>query len=488
MATDTMTAHGTSKLAERAIAFVKRRKEHSVRRRTANAAHKSNPNAEQHRLAGKQRVLAATAGGAPKIIRIPITNVYDLSDYSAALSIGSGNAVANVILDTGSSTLAVEPSAYEGSGDTDRKSTAYAQLVQYGTGGWAGPVVTTNVTIGGPGNNVTLNDCYTAITEVQEPGNFEGLTGILGLAYNGMNTAFDFGNYFTQHRKPATTYPWPFGGGSWNTFLERFKTLLGSNPIPQPSLVPYFDQLESSGVVANKFAFYTLRSFVSYRAGTDQAATAADPLNNGIFVLGGGEEQTDLYNGNFVIVDVLHDLYYNTNLKSVRVDGCPAVAAAPLQPQYVQDAISNSIVDSGTSDLTLAQDVYDAILAGLKQRDPAFSQAVQASLAAAEQNQGVPAASLNLANWPNIYFTLAGENGEDIELTCAPQTYWQVDFPAAGQAMFQISGPLQTTQNPVPNQSILGLPLLNNYYAVFDRSEDTQGVIRFAPIKPPPGV
>jgi hypothetical protein len=72
---------------------------------------------------------------------------------------------------------------------------------------------------------------------------------------------------------------------------------------------------------------------------------------------------------------------------------------------------------------------------------------------------------------------LSGENGEDVELSCTPSTYWQVDFPAQGQAMFQVSGPLAHA-----NQSILGLPLLNNYYSVFDRSQDSQGVIRFAPI------
>jgi hypothetical protein len=33
-------------------------------------------------------------------------------------------------------------------------------------------------------------------------------------------------------------------------------------------------------------------------------------------------------------------------------------------------------------------------------------------------------------------------------------------------------------------QSILGLPLMNNYYTVFDRSLDPGGVIRFAAIKP----
>lgn len=50
----------------------------------------------------------------------------------------------------------------------------------------------------------------------------------------------------------------------------------------------------------------------------------------------------------------------------------------------------------------------------------------------------------------------------------------------AAERHFQVSGPLDPA-----NQSILGLPLMNNYYVVFDRSLDSQGVIRFAPIKPP---
>jgi hypothetical protein len=93
---------------------------------------------------------------------------------------------------------------------------------------------------------------------------------------------------------------------------------------------------------------------------------------------------------------------------------------------------------------------------------------------------GVPTSSLNLAQWPNIYFTLEGENGQNVELACTPQTYWQTDFPEAGRAVFQISGPLDAA-----NQSILGLPLLNNYYTVFDRTQGVNGVIKFAKIKPP---
>ena len=60
------------------------------------------------------------------------------------------------------------------------------------------------------------------------------------------------------------------------------------------------------------------------------------------------------------------------------------------------------------------------------------------------------------------------------------QTYWQVDFPNVSLAAFQTSRPLDDA-----NQSILGLPLMSNYYTVFDCSLDAQSVIRYVPIKPP---
>lgn len=458
-----------STIAKRAAAAASTRRAKQSKRLEITAS-------ERHRLAGIRRLAAAP--GAAKILRIPITNVLDGSDYSAKLYVGSAKAAADVILDTGSSTLAVDPSIYDGRNDKNLKTTTYGQLVLYGTGGWAGPVVNTSLSFGGAQSNVTLDSAPVAIAAVQQPGNFEGVKGIMGLAYNGLNAAYDFKSYFAKLKKPQTTYPWPFPGKNFKTFSVSFKALIKTNNVPEPDITPYFDELEDNNVVANKFAFYTLRSWVSMRAGSAQAV-AADPLNQGFFILGGGEEQADLYQGSFVNVAVLDDLYYNTNLKSVQVDGCAAVAAAPLQAQYQDFMISNSIVDSGTSDLSLAGDVYQAILSGLTQLNPSFRQAIAEYSSAASRQQGVATSALNLGQWPNIYFTLSGENGEDVKLTCSPQTYWQVDFPRAGQAAFQINGPLDPA-----NQSILGLPLLNNYYTVFDRSLDSKGIVRFAPIKP----
>ena len=441
----------------------------NARRRKSNAAHKASTQSEIRRQAGMARVCQAVGAGKPTVIRVPLTNTLDGSDYSAAIQIGSKQAVVNVILDTGSSTLGVDPAAYDGAGDTLLTPTTFAQIVTYGTGGWAGPVVKSAVKLG----ELVLEGTPVAIASVQEQGNFQGVTGILGLAYYQLNDDYDFTAALAKQGGQKSTYPWTLTTATWSTAVKQLEALIRKDQLPNSTLTPYFDQLENKGVVANKFAFHVKRSWVSMKSSTPQT----DPINQGVFVLGGGEEQADLYTGAFTNVAVLDDVYYNTNLKSVRVGNLPAVPAKALQPRYQQYMITNSIVDSGTSDLTLASDVYQAILAGLAQINPEFGQLVQAALQAGQQGQGISAASLNFAAWPTIYFTLSGENGEDVELACAPSTYWQEDFPAQGQAMFQISGPLGAA-----NQSILGLPLLNNYYSVFDRSLDSMGVIRFAKI------
>jgi hypothetical protein len=307
---------------------------------------------------------------------------------------------------------------------------------------------------------------------VQQRGNFAGVDGILGLAYRRLNGAYDFTPLLAKRGvHPAVTYPWPFPSRNFGAWARKLGKVLSR--MPKVDIATYFEALERHGTVANKFAFHTLRSLVSRRR-RGAGAVAGDPLNKGFFILGGGEEQKDLYRGSFVAVRVLHDVYYNTLLKAVQVEGCPPVPALPLQAKYRADQVSNSLVDSGTSDLTLAADVYAGVMRALERLNPRFI----ALVAQARQKGTVPASRLNLRAWPDIHFILAGEKGEDVKLTCEPQTYWQVDFPAAGRAVFQISGPLDAA-----NQSILGLPLMNNYFTVFDRSLDAKGVIRFAPIR-----
>jgi len=433
-------------------------------------------------IKGSIRAAAPASGAAaPKTLRIPITNIYDETDYSATIRIGSNGTPANVILDTGSSTLAVSSAVYNPATDSDMNATSLAQEVMYGTGGWLGPVVNTTLSLGDDqGNSVNLPSAPIAIAVAQAPDNFTGIDGIMGLAYLALNGGYDLKSYLTTQKvNPPVTFPWPFPAGNWTTASQQFAQLT-SNMQPV-GIDPYFDELETQGLTANKFAFYTLRSWIR-KATTNQSAIEADPWNNGIFILGGGDdgsEQGKLYTGNFLDVDVLHDVYYNVNLISVQVGNQPAVKAKPLQAQYANTAASNCIVDSGTSALFLANDVYKDILASLDKVNSKFPGIIRHAA-----QHGLDTTTLNLAEWPNITFNVTGADGKTpVALVVTPQTYWQVDYPSPGIAAFQIAA---VGSSEPANQSILGLPLMNNYYTVFDRSGGAgNGIIRFAAIKTP---
>lgn len=403
----------------------------------------------------------------PEAMRIPINNFFGGGDYTARLLIGSKKTPVNLILDTGSSTIAVKTSAYDADGDDVLKPTVYAQEIIYGTGGWIGPVVTTDVAMGSPGQEITLRGAYLALADEQLPNNFGNADGILGLAYNGLNQAYNLMAFLQEQGvAPPDTFPWPFRmvaptATAYQQFM-MFLEMLRFDDLP-----PYFEQLQSMGFVANKFAFSTRRSFPSQA--TDDPAT--DPVNQGWFILGGGEEQHDLYTGDFIEVDVLDDYYYNVNLLAVRIGQSSPVKAAPLPTRFRQTARTNAIVDSGTNVLAVSSDVWRTISSELSHAGSGF-----ASLIARGQTiAGVPHAQLHLSNWPSIEFTIQGTTG-NVTLTVPPQSYWQFDGASPGHALLAID-------NVMSPQSILGLPLMNNYYCVFDRSADPYGVVRFAASK-----
>jgi hypothetical protein len=402
----------------------------------------------------------------PPALRIPITNVYGEGDYTAQIKVGSAGVPANVLLDTGSSTLAINSAVYNPSTDANMTPTQFAQDLIYDTGGWTGPVVRADVEIGSGGEALSINT-YLAVTAYSEPGNFVNADGVIGLAFNSLNNAYDLSSYLATMNLSAT-YPWPFPLHSSSVAIRQFAKILSR--LPQQDITPYFSVLAKQDVTRNIFAFYTLRSTVTHRS----PDPSSDPLNKGFFILGGGPEQADLFTGGFDDVEVVDNMWYNVNLLGVQVAGCAQVDAKPLEMQYAKTNRSNSIIDSGAGALVPAPDVYEAIMSSLQQVNSAFVETVQEA-----QQHVIPATSVHLGEWPDITFILAGKNGEQVRLTCPPSSYWQFDTPGAGQATFQISKP-----NGV--QSILGLPLLNNYYTVFDREQNPYGVVRFAKIVPPP--
>ncbi|NKF49864.1 A1 family peptidase [Shewanella sp. WXL01] len=484
-------------------------------------------------------------------LALPLVNIYAKGGYCVTFEIGSEKTPVNLIVDTGSSTLVVGQLAYKPENDTSLTATPYAQAVKYGLGGWDGPLVHTDVTISNNVFSITLEQCPLAIVSIMEQRKtFAQANGILGLAYRQLNPGYDLTEYLTEEgHDPAVTYPWPFAepgsvcphehseiqiaheqkqeqSNNANAQVEaaqcddafssndlaRFKAFLREQP--EQDIIPYFTELETQGLCANKFAFYSQRSSIHHA--TDNPTTEQlkqDPLNQGWLILGGGKEQTQLYQGEFQHIKVEHDVHYNVTLLGIKVGDFDMIEAAPLKPQY-DYFLTNAIVDTGVSGIMLTDVLFEGFkrnLAELKQQRQAAGLPVQDYLNLIApfvdltyQDVGIDASELDLTLWPDITFVFAGhsecdgtphndhhddhhhdpDNPEPMMLTCKPHDYWQVNAPAKGKACFKIIGKLASWAN----QTLVGLPLLNNYYVIFDREEHGTGVIRFAEQKPPHGV
>jgi len=80
---------------------------------------------------------------------------------------------------------------------------------------------------------------------------------------------------------------------------------------------------------------------------------------------------------------------------------------------------------------------------------------------------------LSLAAWPTLTFVLQGLTA-NVELAVSPNDYWQVNAPKVGSAMAAIT-------KGQDGLAILGLPLMNGYFTIFDGEADGgKGTINFA--------
>ncbi len=183
---------------------------------------------------------------------IHITNFYASGDYTARIAVGSQGTIVNLILDTGSSTLAVKTSKYNPAEDTSLQPTSIAQDVSYGTGGWAGPLVQTRISFGENEDSITLEHGYLAITDASLPSNFGNADGILGLAYKGLNQGYNLSAFFQQHQLPPTSFPWPFSVVNSATGLSQLMSLFQT--LQFEDIQHCFEQLKQKVKIPNKFA------------------------------------------------------------------------------------------------------------------------------------------------------------------------------------------------------------------------------------------
>jgi Eukaryotic aspartyl protease len=366
--------------------------------------------------------------------RIPITNAYMGGDYTGRIFVGPRRRALNVILDTGSSALAVDARKYKPDPRRGDKTTRVAQVEAYGDGShWTGAVIRTEVAIGTGRSTITLADAKLSVAYRRSVDCFGKADGILGLAYKQLDDAYRMPHDTWHHQYPTRVLQ-----------AKRKKTYLA----------PYLTQLAGEGVISDKFAFLTRRSFTHVGRGRN------DSLNKGWMIVGGGEECTDLYKGRFESVRVFSKRFYYTKLKAIIVG-----RAAPIRMESGKKRTYNSLIDSGTNSLSFGPGLLRAIFSKLSPLQLALLKRAMAGYV-------VKVAELDLPSWPTITFVMQGST-RDVHLQVRPSNYWQVNTDRVGWAAVAITRG--------DGKAILGLPLMNGYFTVFDGEADNgRGVVKFA--------
>lgn len=411
-------------------------------------------------------------GTVNKSVLIPLCNLYANGDLTARVSVAGQVEHLNLIIDTGSSGLAIKSCKLPIENLT---ATSLAQHQAYGAGDWTGPVVKTLVTLGTP--NVSkfhchINNVHVALTESADEHTFVNADGIIGLAYESLNIAHDLSELLqSMGVNPNLTYPWP------EKLVNSPSNVLKQHVLSSPKrpLTPYFDELANQHVVVNEFAFVVHRSSIYQGVHKSHQQDVPHPLNTGILILGEPKIHGHLHNNDFVCAKVVHDKYYNVHIRSVYVEGAAPIKFPELEKNKLQSYVSNGIVDSGASAVVFPKQVFKGLVDQLTSYNSAFSDLLEPFKQFAGKERGIDLDRVSLSQWPNICIEVDNPSGTTSTLTLTPHTYWQTHAPAFDQISFKI-----TTLEGWPNQGILGLPLLNNYFTIFNRAEGQNGQIEFA--------
>lgn len=406
-------------------------------------------------------------------LRLPITNTFADGGYCVRAHIGAHQQTVHLILDTGSSTLVLGDIHYHVERDGDVRFTYYSQSIKYAAGSWHGPVVKTTVRLGIFGHSISLPQTYVAIAkESQETKEscFKKADGIMGLAYQPLNHAYRCTDKITCEMSEQAFFEKALAEPNESAIIN-----LKTADYVATTLPSYFSELEQRQINADKFAFWLHRSSVYNVDGNCVRAALAHRKNHGLFVIGEPIFHRDLYAPPIRSVKVLHDKYYNVTLKAVKCGENEGIKAPALDKSDEARWCSNAIVDSGATVIGLPESLYNEVIEQIFCRVDNAKTLLEPFAAFSLEEQGIDLEKLDLAQWPELTFVLEGDEGEDILLSLPPEAYWQEHAPTFNQASFKIF-PLKHW----PNQSILGLPLISQYYTIFDRGQGTDGVVSFA--------
>ncbi|XP_043557300.1 beta-secretase 2 [Chiloscyllium plagiosum] len=339
--------------------------------------------------------------------------------YYLEVFIGTPVQKMNILVDTGSSNFAVAGAAnsniktyFKPKFSSTYKSSDQFVLVRYTQGSWEGELGTDVVAIPkGPNGTVTIN--IATILQSEDfflPGiNWQG---ILGLAYS---------------------------------MLAK----------PSSSVEPFFDSLVKQIKIPNVFSLQMCGAGLSL-IGEEQASPAGGSL-----VMGGIE--SSLYKGDIWYTPIKREWYYQIEVLKLEV------GELNLNLDCTEYNSDKAIVDSGTTLLRLPINVFDAVVAAIKQTSKVaeFADGFWSGSQLACWMQGTTPWSY----FPKISIYLRGENStQSFRITILPQLYIQPMADIGVQLECYRFGISSST-----NGLVLGATVMEGFYVVFDREQKRVG-------------
>eukprot|EP00112_Aurelia_sp_Birch-Aquarium-sp1_P021149 Seg562.4 transcript_id=Seg562.4/GoldUCD/mRNA.D3Y31 product="Beta-secretase 1" protein_id=Seg562.4/GoldUCD/D3Y31 len=377
---------------------------------TADALRKSSTNTRRYRFP-----LMRTKRGLRDIRGVPTENLKGRpgQGYYIAVEVGSPPQRINVLVDTGSSNFAIaaSPHPYLPVYYHPERSVTAVDLhrpvaVPYTQGNWEGELLTDLIKfIDGPNATVRVNVAAILSSE----------------------------NFFIN-------------GSNWEGILGLGYARLAK---PDSNVVPVFDQFVLNGVTDDKFSMQLCSS--------SELDPSAEPTVAGTMVF--GEIDEELYKGDMLYTPVVKKWYYEVIVTDIAVNG---ISLGFNCKKYNYD---KTIVDSGTTNLRVSEEIFDSIITNLKKYDKL---GVPDEFWIGRQMMCWNYDKTPWEEFPDMSISLlsAASTSKEFTLKIPPQLYLRETIergPLPGQHCYKFA------ITKAEKGTVIGAVIMEGFYVVFDR-------------------
>lgn len=243
-------------------------------------------------------------------------------------------------------------------------------------------------------------------------------------------------------------------GSMWEGILGLAYSRLSK---PDSTVIPVFDQFVENGIVKDSFSMQL--------CGSSELDPLADPTVAGTMVFGGID--ADLYDGEMLYTPIVKKWYYEVVITDIAVN----TTQESLNLDCKKYNYDKTIVDSGTTNLRVSEEVYNGILTKLKKYDKLHS---PDDFWNGKQMMCWTYDKTPWDKFPNLYISLLSSvsSSKHFTLKVPPQLYLRETIergPYDSQRCYKFA------ITKADKGTVIGAVIMEGFYVVFDRQNSQVG-------------